>query len=284
MTKNPMIAIPGALVIFLFGGGIIHAEDRRESTVGLPARIDGLVLPGPELEVKPLVDHRAPLVLRITHVWPHGTAFRYDLEYYALEPDKYDLRTLLRRKDGSSLADVPAIPVEVRSVLPSGQVRPSEVQLPPAPRLGGYQIALIGAGAVWALGLMAILLVGRRRRAASKAAVGRARTLADHLQPLVEGAVAGKLSAAQLAELERALLVYWERRLELGQRKPAQLIEALRRHPEAGPLIRQLEIWLHQPPAPREVDVETLLRPYRDLPDDPLETDARRRPEGATLP
>ena len=52
---------------------------------------------------------------------------------------------------------------------------------------------------------------------------------------------------AQLAELERTLLVYWERRLNLRDRKPAEAIAELRRHPEAGPLFQQLEAWLHRP-------------------------------------
>ena len=40
------------------------AQERRESTVGMPARIDELVLPGSELEAVP-ADSKSPLVLRL---------------------------------------------------------------------------------------------------------------------------------------------------------------------------------------------------------------------------
>ena len=43
---------------------------------------------------------RRPVVVRIADVYPHGSAFRYDLVYYGLEPGDYDLTEFLRRKDG----------------------------------------------------------------------------------------------------------------------------------------------------------------------------------------
>src|SRR6516162_1558386 len=106
---------------------------RSTSTVGMPAKIEQLVLPGPELEAKPLEDRRAPVVVRITGVYPHGTAFRYDLVYYALEPGDYDLRNFLRRKDGAALGDLPAIPVRVDPVLPPGQIEPNALALARSP-------------------------------------------------------------------------------------------------------------------------------------------------------
>src|SRR4051794_9180053 len=88
------------------------AADQRSSTVGMPARIEQVVLPGPELEVKPRENSRDPIVLRITNVYPHGTAFRYDLVYYGLDPGEHDLSTYLRRKDGSPTTGLPPIRVE----------------------------------------------------------------------------------------------------------------------------------------------------------------------------
>jgi len=265
----------GFLVALLNGPGVVRAEDRRESTVGLPARIDGLVLPGPELEAKPLVDRRAPLVVRVLQAWPHGSAFRYDIEYYGLEKGHFDLKAYLRRKNGSAAADLPSIPVEVRSVLPPGQVKPNELRPEAPPWLGGYWIALIAVGVLWAAGLLAILFVGRRKKKAREQLAARRATLADHLRPLVEGAVAGRLTAAQLADLERSLLIYWERRLNLRKCKPAQAIAELRRHAEAGPLLQQLEGWLHRPGTAEGVDVAALLNPYRDIPAEALKSGAR---------
>ena len=72
-------------------GSSVFAADQRETTTGMEAAIEGLILPGTELEVAPIEDRRNPLIVRIVEVSPHGTAFRYHLSYYALEPGTYDL-------------------------------------------------------------------------------------------------------------------------------------------------------------------------------------------------
>jgi hypothetical protein len=259
------------LSFFFLAPAVLHAD----STVGLPARIDELVLPGTELEVKPLDDRKVPIVLRIVRVSPHGTAFRYDLEYYGLEAGTFDLKDHLRRKDRSLVADLPAIPVTVRSVLPPGQVKPHDLESRRSPWLGGYRILLMAAATVWAIGFVALLFWGRRKLAASHIAA-RPVTLADHLLPLIEGARAGRLSPASLAELERTLIAYWTRRLHLEGRKPAEALEAMRGHAEAGPLLGQLEAWLHRPGPSGDVDVAALLEPYRTIPAEDLEGAASR--------
>jgi hypothetical protein len=247
--------------------GTLRAEDRREAKVGMAVRIEQVVLPGSELEVKPLDDRKAPVVLRIESVAPHGTAHRYDLVYYGLEPGTFDLKSYLRRKDGSSAADLPALPVTIRSVLPPGQVEPNRLELQASPWLGGYRLALILGGAVWVVGL-ATILFARRRKAAAVAEAARPVTLADRLRPLVERALAGRLAQPERAELERMLLGYWRRRLDLDGMKPAEAFAVLRRHAEAGPLLEQLENWLHRPGPAEDVDLNALLKPYQTLPAD----------------
>jgi hypothetical protein len=243
----------------------LRAEDRRGSTVGMPARIDQLVLPGTELEARPLDDPKAPIVLRIVATYPHGTAFRYDLVYYGLEPGTFDLKDYLRRKDGSSTKDLPAIPVTIEPLLPPGQILPNELQARGSPWLGGYRLALVVGGVLWGLGLLAILFVRRRKKGEVHAAGVRALTLADRLRPLVERAMAGSLSQTERADLERILLAYWRRRLRLGDERPTEAFARLRGHPEAGPLLQRLEDWLHRPGPNAPVDLTALLRPYKDL-------------------
>jgi hypothetical protein len=87
--------------------------------------------------------------------------------------------------------------------------------------------------------------------------------------------MAGRLAPAQLAELERSLLAYWEWRLNLRDIKPAEAIAKLRGHPDAGPLLQRLEEWLHRPGTADDVDVATLLKPYKDIPADLVELAAR---------
>src|SRR4051794_25995117 len=117
-TRTRMPAATSLLGVALLLPGAARAEDRRQTTVGMPARIDQVVLPGPELEARPLDDPRGPVVLRVVDTYPHGTAFRYDLVYYALEPGTFDLKDYLRRKDGSSTAGLPSLKVTVDPLLP----------------------------------------------------------------------------------------------------------------------------------------------------------------------
>lgn len=261
-----------AVLIALAASSPARGEDQRSPSVGVAARIDQLVLPGPELEAKPLRDRESPIVLRVAETYPHGSAFRYDLVYYGLDPGKYDLRDYLRRKDGTPAEGLPPIPVEIRAILPPGQVEPNRLVIERSPSLGGYRVLLGIAGFAWIAGLAAILLLGRRRRA-TVAASARPLTLADRLRPLVEAARNGTLGPGQHAELERMLIGYWRRRLGLVEAAHARAIAALREHPEAGPLLRKLEDWLHRPGRAEAVDVNALLEPFRDLPADALESE-----------
>jgi hypothetical protein len=236
----------------------------------MSVRISDLVLPGSELQVVP-PEKDAPLVLRIAAVRPHGTSFRYDLEYWGLEPGEHDLRDWLRRADGSSTDDLPPLPVTVTTALPEGRVEPHAPVPRRLPPFGGYRTWLIAGGVLWVVGLAALLILGRRRRLAEEAARPRALTLAERLRPLVESAIEGELDRTERARLELSLVAYWRRRLGLEDRKPEEVIGLLREHGEAGPLLRGLEDWLHRPEPPRDVDVVALLAPYRDLPADALD-------------
>lgn len=261
---------PGILLLFLLPANLL-AQEKHSSTVGMPARINQVVLPGPELEVRPLDDAKTPVIVRIVQVYPHGTAHRYDLEYYGLEPGEFDLSKYLRRKDGSPAKDLPALMVEIKPMLPPGQVEPHALETEPAPFLGGYHLLLIAGGVVWLAGLFAILFVGRRKKAVATAHGDRPVTLAQRLRPLVEDAVAGKLAHTELAELERLLLAFWQHRLHLEKMKPAEALAVLREREDSGGLMRQLENWLHRPDGNRDIDIAALLKPYHDLPADALE-------------
>jgi hypothetical protein len=233
----------------------------------MPGRIEGVVLPGSELEAKPLVDRKEKAVLRIARVYPHGTAFRYDLEYTGLEPGTYDLRDYLVRKDRTPLGELPPLQVKVNPVLPPGQILPNKLEIEPGPRVGGYSTLTILLLSFWGVGLIALIVsffFPRRKRALT--ANSRPVSLAERLRPLVEGAMAGKLSRTELANLERSLMAYWRKRLRLETVEPAEAMDAMRKHTDAGPLLAQLEAWLHQPGPSAPVDVSALLAPYRNLP------------------
>ncbi len=245
-----------------------QARDQRTAAVGMRAHIEQLVLPGSELGPAPST-FGAPVVVRVVAVWPHGELRRYDLEWVGLEAGRHDLARFLVRKDGSPTADLPAIPVEVTSVLAEGVTEPGE--LPPrAPeRLDGYRTTQIVAAAVWGAGLLAILLVGRRFRRA-KVVVQAPPTLADRLRPLVQAVVDGSADTAAKAELERLLVAFWRARLGLHEAHPAAAITAIKQNAEAGALLRQVEAWLHMPSPPLATDVHEALAPYRTVTADGL--------------
>ena len=246
--------------------GARRAQEARETTVGMAGEIRELVLPGPELEAVPATAEQ-PIVLRIVSVSPHGTAFRYDLAYWGLEPGAHDLTEYLRPKAGSAASpeDLPEVIVHVRSILPDGRVQPNTPAASALPRLGGYRTTMIVAGILWTIGLLALLFVGRRHKKRD-AAERRPLTLADRLRPLIERATTGDLSRAERAELELSLLAYWRRRLNLEDLRPTDAMATLREHREAGPLLVKLEQWLHVPTPVDDVDLPRLLEPYRNLP------------------
>ena len=243
----------------------VAAAESKKPSVGMTGRLVDVVLPGSELEVVPTTA-AAKLVLRVAEVRPHGTAHRYQLEFLGLEAGRYDLRDFLRRKDGTATADLPELPVEVVAVRPADKVEPNELLPSKTPPLGGYRTLLWIAGAVWVLGLLGILFLGRKKKQQAAVAT-RPLTLAERLRPMVEDAIHGRLQPERRAELERLLLGFWREKLGLHGQPVATAIATLRRHEEGGVLLRQLELWLHAPPGAAEpVDVKTLLRPYEQLP------------------
>ena len=236
-----------------------------QTTVGMPGRIDGLVLAGTQLEAVPWTDRKQPINVRIVNSYRHGTAFRYDIEYYGLEPGHYDLSKYLRRVDGSATDTLPAIPVDVSSVLPPGQVEPWGLKASRLPWVGGYRLIITTLAVFWLVGLVLLLWRRKKSTSADLADAGRTQTLADRLRPIVEDALAGNLREGELAELERLLLIYWRKRLALDGMNAGRAVAELRQHAEAGRLLRQLESWLHNPDRPQNVDITELLEPYRHL-------------------
>ena len=233
------------------------------SSVGMSSTIQGLVLPGTELEVKPLNDDDSPIVLRIKQAYIHGSSFRYDLVYYGLEPGQFDLRDNLQRKDGSTTDNLPAIPVTITSMLEPGQTMPNELETRAAPRVGGYKVLLVGGGLIWLFVLLLLILGGRKKNRNNELEARRPKSLAEQLRPLVESAIEGELPDDERAELEHLLLSYWQQKLDVDGLTPSQAIRKLKSDPVAGQLLTALEEWFHNPNASKSHDVAQLLEPYR---------------------
>jgi len=256
------IAIAGVLCL----AAAPLAAQSHATSVGMRIVLEELPLPGTELRAKPVADPgAAAAIVRVLNVFPHGDGFRYNLEVTPFVAGSMDVGEFLERVDGTPTGDLPAIPLEVRAVLPVGKIQPNELATPEPERIGGYTTLLVVGGVVWVLGLLALLFVGRRKRIEAAVAERAPLTLADRLRPLVDRARDGALDNAGRAQLERLVFAHWRDRRQLHDVKIAEAIVSLRRDDEAGPLLRQLERWLHRParPGDPEVDVAALLEPYR---------------------
>ncbi|QDV50078.1 hypothetical protein [Gimesia fumaroli] len=247
------------------------AESQSTASVGMSARIEEVILPGSELQVKEIADGD-PIILRIISTHPHGPdMFRYELEYYGLQPGEYNLADFLERKDGTPLGEVSAVPVQVESILAADRVEPNSPDAVSIPRIGGYRLWMTLIFVMWVLGIFLIVFARRKAAAEGEEDEQPPPTLSERLQPMVEKAISGELSNSQMAELEMMLVAFWRKRLHLEQTDVAEVTQILKQHKEAGPLLQQLEILLHRPDASQEVNVAQMLEPYQDLPAEALD-------------
>lgn len=249
-----------------------QVRDERQASVGMRAYVEQIVLEGSELIAKP-TSIQAPVLVRVLRTFQHGEHLRYDLEWVGFEEGAFDLTDYLVRKDGSSTDGLPDVKVEVVSVLPGDMFEPSEIDPARGERLDGYSALQVFVTVIWIIGLVAILFIGRKRKAQVVAAAPKP-TLADRLRPLVEHVTKGDAEEAQKAELERLLVAFWRARLDLGDIKVADAVMAIRRDDKAGELLRHIEAWLHAPQPPKDVDLGKLLEPYRSVTADQFQPEA----------
>ena len=122
ITNAPfvMVLICFWLIVSTAGPSLKAADSPTslaKGNIGMPIQLKQIVIPGTELEAIPLADEAQPMVVRIEAVWPHGSEFRYDFSFYGLEAGTFDLRTYLRRKDGSNMETAKPLPVVIESIL-----------------------------------------------------------------------------------------------------------------------------------------------------------------------
>lgn len=244
-------------------------ESIAETSVGMRVNLTDFVIPGSAVQAKPVVDPgRADALVRIKHEYTHGSGFRYDIEITPFIEGDLDLGDYLERKDGTSMDDVPDLPIFVEAMLDPDVLQPKDPDVPQPGKVGGYRKLQFAVGAAWFLGLLALIFAFRRKPEVDSTGAGVARlSLADRLRPLVEEARKSELSNERRAELERLLVAHWRKRKGLDDMPAAKAVAQLRSDDEAGPLLRQLEEWLHRPvDASRSaVDVAALLAPYEHV-------------------
>lgn len=267
LIRQMVVLIVVGLMVSIGANLVAQEKTSKENpTVGAPGDIYQIVLPGTELTAKPLVEG-SPIVIRITDVFPHGDAFRYDIRFHGLEPGTFNLAKWLERKDGSATEDLPEIPVEIQSLLPAGQIQPNALESGWLPRLGGYRVVAIAAVALWLIGLLALIFGGRKSKS-EEAAVEKPKSLAELLETRIQDAMDQKMETSQYAELERMLFAFWRKRMKLEGVSTSEAMTAIKQDKNSGPLMIQLEQWMHNPSASRDIDLAELVAPYRDMPVD----------------
>ncbi len=214
------------------------------------------------------LDDRTPLILRIEEITPSSDGrFVYDFHYIGFESGPHRLSDYLVNPDGSPAMEVGELTVNVMSILPQDHTGKLNSYVPRViPWFGGYRVMMMVLGVLWILGLLAFLWFGRRKK--SEIVVTEELpppSYAERMQPLVESAASGELSASGQAELERLMTGYWREKLSLPEQRMAESLAAIKRNPEAGALLLALERWLHRPGGASHQEIAGLLEPYRHM-------------------
>lgn len=220
--------------------------------------------PSAGLIAKPANDD-SPVVLRIVDVVKDGKSYLYEIRFIGFREGEHDLRDYLAGTNSGAYEISSPMVIVVHAVLPKdhdGTIEDysaaGKYWAPP------YRTLLRAAIVLWGVATCAYLI--RRcffQPAPIVATLSQQPTLADQLLPLVDAAIAGRLTTAGQARLERLLLAHWQQKLQLTELVPDKALRQLRVHPTAGKLLRELEAWLHMRPGTHVVDVQTLLAPYR---------------------
>ena len=248
----------------------LKTEQPLWPTVGTTTELVDVILPGPRLIGKP-IDDRDPVIVRVTDAIAHGDGFRYRIEYQGMEPGNFDLSKWLVRRDSKDVGELPSIPVQIRSLLPPGQIQPNELTVGWLPSMGGYKILMVTLAVLWTLGLLGLIFLGRKKKQTAPPTAAPT-TLAAMLKQRIEAACEDQAGSKDLAEIERMLSAFWQKKLNLESESPYDAIVKIRQHPDSGPLMQQLENWIHRPDSDEVVDWQALLAPYRNLPADSLDT------------
>ncbi|BDS05939.1 hypothetical protein NT6N_09790 [Oceaniferula spumae] len=236
------------------------------SSLGLPKTLNDFYIPGEKAEPIPRKDRESSLVIRVLEIKPAAEGFRYDLEIYGLDAGTYTLSDYFHYV--GSHAPLPELDQQITITTThdlQGIPKPEELDNTPPEKLGGYRLVLTLVGILWVI-ILLLILFWRKKKDAAVVELAPPPTLHEKLHALVSSAAQGELDDADRSQLERLILGHWKQRLpEIENLSASEALVALRRHPEASPLLLKLEHWLHAPNS--SVDQKTitpLLEPFRD--------------------
>ena len=247
----------GALIFLLASA---QSQPAAVTTVGIEGRV--MVTASRPLVARGVLEGDEYLA-RIVDVHEIGQdRFETEVAFLAELPGPFDLRELL----DDPPAELGELIVQVDSLLPEDHrgdlVEGARSRLPHfGRRFKWLPLAVV----LWALPPLFLLVRWLRRPRIRPAPPIAPPTLAQRLEPLLAAASRGSLDDAGKARLDRLMLEAWSEALGLGDLAPGAAIAAIRRDPEAGALLGEVERWLHSPAGTGadEQRVAELLAPYR---------------------
>ncbi|MFD0893565.1 hypothetical protein KBB96_07545 [Luteolibacter ambystomatis] len=211
------------------------------------------------------LDDRTPIILRLEKIQPEKDGrFTYIFHPIGFEPGSYKLADYLVHPDGTPATEIGDARIDIGSLLPPDHMGIlNRFEPRPFPFFGGYRMMLGGLAVLWLCGLPALIWLGRKKKVVDTGEVAPpAPSYAERMRPLVEAAAAGTLTATGQAELERLMSGYWREKIATPDQHMTEALAALKRHPEAGSLLRAMERWLHHPGGASKQEIDALLEPY----------------------
>ncbi|MEP3478576.1 MAG: hypothetical protein ABJZ55_04955 [Fuerstiella sp.] len=227
--------------------------------------------PEASLQAAPDQSMDAEVLVRLERTGQAEGTFQYTLWFFGTVAGNYDLAKLIVTGDGLPLTDSHALPPMMAQIVsdlpPDRGTNLYEIKDPSLRAPGGYRAILIAFAVLWtAVPIVLGYLRWKATRPEPEPEVIPEPTLSDRLRPLVQQASEGRLSVEEQSRLELLIYVFWQRRLSL----PDSMVDALpvmRRHDEAGGLLRSLEAWIHdEATSSQSLDsakMEELLAPYQ---------------------
>jgi hypothetical protein len=212
---------------------------------------------GPRLVPRPY-RRGASINLRVAEEIEQGEVRVYDVRYVVNLPGEFDLTEYLTSADGRPIDDLPSFKIRgLPSLTKDIETRIRQIEDVEIRFWHGYHETLVGLGAFWGLWLVALVFVGRGKRAAREEPPPPEPSTAERIARLLRKLAGGELTIDEKAELEILLLTCWREDLDLDDRRLADACRRIRASDQFGRAYRRLETWLHDPD--HSVDVKDLL-------------------------
>lgn len=218
---------------------------------------------GPRLVARPY-RRGASINLRIAGQTEVDEVRVYDVRYVVNLPGEFALTDYLTSADGRPLDDLPPFVVRgLTSLTKDLETRIQEIEDVGIHIWHWYYETLAGLGVFWLLWLLALIFVGRGRRAAPREPAAPVPSLAEQIARCLEAISAGDQSVELRSQLEVLLLRCWRERLGLQTVRMAEACRRMQHHAALGDTYHRLIAWLHHPSAPLTADdLLSDLRPY----------------------